>query len=55
MVDSLMEDLAKSECRALLKTNHFGRVAFTEKAGGPPQLVTRRRINVADLPSNWWG
>lgn len=95
-MDSLMEDLAESECRALLETHHFGRVAFVEKSGGPPviiplnylvhaeavvvrtdprsklgsalrdapvsqyvritpELLTGRRISVADLPSNWWG
>jgi hypothetical protein len=30
MMDSLMEDLAESQCRELLKTHHFGRVAFVE-------------------------
>ena len=39
MMDSLMEELAESECRALLKTHHFGRVAFVEKAGGPPMIM----------------
>jgi uncharacterized protein len=43
-VDSLMEDLAESECRALLNARHFGRVAFVEKAGGAPVI----------MPLNYW-
>lgn len=39
MMDNLMEDLAESECRALLETHHFGRVAVVEKAGGPPMIM----------------
>jgi uncharacterized protein len=38
-VDSLMEDLAESECRELLKTHHFGRVAFLERSDGPPVIM----------------
>ena len=144
MADSLMENLAESECLKLLKEHHFGRVAFVQQADSPlvimpvnylmdaetvvfrtdsksklgnalrsatvsfeidgieqrertgwsvvvsgraqevvdpeelddlrqtpllpwapgdrsqyvritPELVTGRRISVADLPSNWWG
>jgi uncharacterized protein len=39
MVDSVMQDLAESECLELLKTHHFGRVAFVEKADGPPVIM----------------
>jgi nitroimidazol reductase NimA-like FMN-containing flavoprotein (pyridoxamine 5'-phosphate oxidase superfamily) len=39
MVDSLMEDLAESECLELLKEHHFGRVAFVEQVGEPPMLM----------------
>lgn len=39
MVDSFMEDLAESECRELLKTHHFGRVAFVERADSPPVIM----------------
>jgi len=39
MVDSFMEDLAESECRELLETHHFGRVAFVERADSPPVIM----------------
>jgi uncharacterized protein len=39
MVDSVMQDLAESECLELLKTHHFGRVAFVERADGPPVIM----------------
>jgi nitroimidazol reductase NimA-like FMN-containing flavoprotein (pyridoxamine 5'-phosphate oxidase superfamily) len=39
MVDSLMEDLAESECLKLLEAHHFGRVAFVERADGPPVIM----------------
>jgi nitroimidazol reductase NimA-like FMN-containing flavoprotein (pyridoxamine 5'-phosphate oxidase superfamily) len=39
IVDSLIEDLAESECLELLKTHHFGRVAFVEQADGPPVIM----------------
>ena len=39
MVDSFMEDLAESECRELLKTHHFGRVAFVERADLAPVIM----------------
>jgi uncharacterized protein len=38
-VDSFMEDLAESECRELLETHHFGRVAFVERADSPPVIM----------------
>jgi len=34
-----MEDLAESECRELLETHHFGRVAFVERADSPPVIM----------------
>jgi nitroimidazol reductase NimA-like FMN-containing flavoprotein (pyridoxamine 5'-phosphate oxidase superfamily) len=39
MADSLMEDLAESECLELLKSHHFGRVAFVEGAGALPVIM----------------
>ena len=39
MADSLMEELAESECLELLKGHHFGRVAFVEHAAGPPVII----------------
>jgi hypothetical protein len=38
MVDSVMEDLAESECLELLKTHHFGRVV-RGKGDGPPVIM----------------
>jgi uncharacterized protein len=48
MMDSLMEDLAESECRELLKTHHFGRVAFVEKADGPPRIMPLNYLVLAE-------
>jgi hypothetical protein len=39
MANGLIEDLADSECLSLLKTHHFGRVAFVQQADGPPSLA----------------
>jgi nitroimidazol reductase NimA-like FMN-containing flavoprotein (pyridoxamine 5'-phosphate oxidase superfamily) len=39
MADSLMENLAQSECVELLKGHHLGRVAFVEPAGGMPVIM----------------
>jgi uncharacterized protein len=39
MADSLMDDLAESECIELLKGHHFGRVAFVEPAAGMPVIM----------------
>ena len=39
MANGLIEDLADSECLSLLKTHHFGRVAFVQQADGPPMIM----------------
>ena len=39
MANGLIEDLAESECLSLLKTHHFGRVAFVQQADGPPMIM----------------
>jgi nitroimidazol reductase NimA-like FMN-containing flavoprotein (pyridoxamine 5'-phosphate oxidase superfamily) len=50
MVDSQMEDLAETECLELLKEHHFGRVAFVERAGGPPAIMPLNYLMLRDTP-----
>ena len=39
MADSLMENLAESECLKLLNEHHFGRLAFVQQADSPPIIM----------------